>query len=332
MLCEFALTPQLFDDQRNSGDPNWKEHLRELGRSMFPRNAASPVVVSDLYDSSWQHVFKETVEAIKDEAAKDLARGFLSMILDATVMRPAIGNWPADEDDWAQEAIATNGVEPLKRIVVTDQTYRVVQHQGAVAVKLSQVGRPACWQDILAGRSLPLDIAVQVAALRSMLIHADFIALISPHVRGERGDETDFMVALTRSLAKCNWPRPNLIVDLHVEAPDRTAASDFESRWKNVLANVRTTFAPVRPMVNRIRVFAWPKVLSRYIFGGRVADVNGAILPAATRWAISTPHIARTGDRPDADAPFWHLLPSNEITPLHSKYYDRTPIRGPIDI
>jgi hypothetical protein len=177
-----------------------------------------------------------------------------------------------------------------------------------------------------------MNIAAQVDALRPMLLHSDFVAFISPHVRGEQRDESEFMVEVVRSLARCRWPRPHLLVDLHVEAPDGSGASDFDKRWDNVLGNIRAAFEPVQHVGPRIRVFAWPKLLNRYIFGGRVQEINGSLLPNGVRWAISTPHVARVHDDADIDPPFWSLLPPGTVTRLHSRYYDRPPLKGPVDL
>ncbi len=75
MICEFAITPQVFDDQANATDPQWVEHLRELSRNLYPNDNVQGVIVSDLYDGSWQHEARNTIVAIRDQSARELRRG-----------------------------------------------------------------------------------------------------------------------------------------------------------------------------------------------------------------------------------------------------------------
>ena len=46
MLTEFALTPSIFDETMHPAADDWQEQLRELGTNMFPKVAASPVMMS----------------------------------------------------------------------------------------------------------------------------------------------------------------------------------------------------------------------------------------------------------------------------------------------
>ena len=55
MLTEYALTPHLFDDRHNAGDPQWLDRLRRFGERLLPANPkrACNTVVSDLCDGVW---------------------------------------------------------------------------------------------------------------------------------------------------------------------------------------------------------------------------------------------------------------------------------------
>src|SRR5260370_41589892 len=105
MLTEFAITPDVLEH----GVSDWtsQEHLRALQRGIFQHNAASPVVIADLYDGSWSVEALKAVIRIKDQSARLLAQGFLTKLKRLHVKRPAIGDWPGDESGWVREAIAT---------------------------------------------------------------------------------------------------------------------------------------------------------------------------------------------------------------------------------
>ena len=45
MLTEFAFTPSIFDEDAHDDKEAWRDQLKELGRNMFPRVSAWPVVV-----------------------------------------------------------------------------------------------------------------------------------------------------------------------------------------------------------------------------------------------------------------------------------------------
>jgi hypothetical protein len=89
MLAELAFTPSVFDESVHEDKEAWRNQLRELGSSMYPRTSPSAVMVTDLYSGSWTVAVTAIVKSIKDSASRFLCEGLLKKFKDTTVRRPA---------------------------------------------------------------------------------------------------------------------------------------------------------------------------------------------------------------------------------------------------
>src|SRR5688572_16611687 len=90
MIGEFAFTPSVFDEEANPDSESWREQLRELGSSMFPRTAGWPVMVANLYAGSWHSVAGSTATSIKESKARVLCETLLDKIGKVLVQRPHV--------------------------------------------------------------------------------------------------------------------------------------------------------------------------------------------------------------------------------------------------
>ena len=97
MLAEFAFTPSIFDESAHIDPEVWRDQLRELGSNLFPRTAAWPVMISNLYEGSWHNVALRVLMAIKDPRARVLCENLLQNAASTLVHRPAQGEWPGDD-------------------------------------------------------------------------------------------------------------------------------------------------------------------------------------------------------------------------------------------
>src|SRR5208283_1537762 len=112
MLAEFAFTPSIFDESVHPDRDVWIEQIRELGSTLFPRTAAWPVMISNLYSGSWYHTALAIVKAINDPRVRVLCENILKNAASSLVLRPALGDWPGDDSVvWGREAIASHQAE-----------------------------------------------------------------------------------------------------------------------------------------------------------------------------------------------------------------------------
>jgi hypothetical protein len=304
MLAEFALTPSVFDEGAHADKDAWREQLRELGTNMFPRVAAWPVIVSNLYESSW-HVFAlQTVKSISDQRARLLCQGILDNAAKTLVARPALAaDWPGEDSvAWGQEAIDSHGAEPIERIVACRAAHTVLAKSCKFIRCIDEVQDSGFWQGISADWSPPMKIADQVQALRKLCVHSDFLCLISPDIKGGSDDEADFASEVIRSsfARPAGFPPPE--IEIHTEGPHgNPAESDYASRLATRVSNVSQSLKRHIPAGQSIRLVVWPKLLDRVLVAGVYAEVASGGQQRSPRWGISMSHIARKPDERKAD-------------------------------
>ena len=124
MLTEFALTPDLFDEQHHAGDPAWREKIRAFGRGLFPPSNPCPTIIADLFGGTWSYAVGQAIARADPRGADPSIIGLLqslrSRLQRACVKRPARGDYPSDEAGWVRAACDFDGDAPIDRIVGTD--------------------------------------------------------------------------------------------------------------------------------------------------------------------------------------------------------------------
>jgi hypothetical protein len=228
MLAEFALTPSIFDETAQSDRDAWRDQLRELGLNMFPKTAAWPVMISNLYGGSWQSVALAVVRAINDAKARLLCQNLLENAAKTLVYRPAHGDWPGEDAvTWGREAIGSNQGEPIERILACKPAYEVLSQECRFIRCIDEVQDSGFWRDVSSSWSQTMRIADQIRAVRKLCLHSEFLCLVTPHIYGGSDDETDFTLALVRSALQRPSDYLATEIEIHTEAPGNTASSDY---------------------------------------------------------------------------------------------------------
>lgn len=334
MIGELAFTPSVFDEAANPDVESWQDQLRELGNAMFPRTAAWPVMVSNLYDGSWQKIAMTTAEAIKENKLRILCEGILKNIGNTLVHRPSVETtWPDDDLAWGREAVASHTIEPIDRIVSCRAVQDKLTAEGHPVRCISEVGGDGFWRDISSQWDQPLTITSQIQAIRKLTLHAEFLCLVTPHVRGTDDDETKFALELIRS----SLGRPNgfkaVEVEVHTEGPDRPASADFQQRLENAVKNTRSSLLSALRPSESVRLVLWPKLLDRYLIAGIYTLTSGGSRLRSPRWGLSMPHIARHSDAREAKPPTpWSLLTRSQLGDIFNLYCTGTSTRTLTDI
>jgi hypothetical protein len=317
MLTEIAITPQFFDEESNSSGPQWREHLRQLGWRMFPSDpdAPSSLVISDLYSGSWSTEAGKVIKQIKDENTRHLAEKLWQMMRKALVMRSALsGDWPGDEEDsWVSEAIEAAKDSPIARILVTSGACRKLSDRSKLLRDLSHALEEGVPQSSPVRCPRPV-ISEQIELLRPFCFHGDFLAFISPYIKGAGDDETNFAIELMKQAANC--PNPDSVMfDIHTESPDGQSAID------NRCANIRAKILRHCRALGRVRLFLWPKLLERHLIAGESEASGGSRRERKARWVISLTHPARRFDSVAGDRATFSLLPRNAGDQIFRRFY-----------
>lgn len=313
MLVEFAFTPEVFDETQNANLEEWSEQIRELASSMFPRTAACPVVVSDLYGGGWYPEAEQAVKAIKNQNDRFRCESLLKKIERCLVTRPSGAVWPSDEDGWGRAAIGAHMQAPIDRMVLTDACRDRLLVECSDVKALSEVSKGDFWQGIPRDSSPRLDIRYQIALLRTIALHSDFVWLASPHIRGTSDDETNFAIELIKAafLRPRGFPVP--AIEIHVEGPDNPRLPDFPKRLQTSNSNIRSGLRDALQPQQSVDVVVWPKLLDRILLGGTFTEVSSGGRAATPRWGVSMSHLARRADRGSTQVTEWKLLDAPAI-------------------
>lgn len=323
MIGEFAFTPSVFDEAANSDAELWREQLRELGNAMFPRTAAWPVMVANLYAGSWHRIAMETARAVQEDRARKLCQGILDNIGKTLVHRPvAGGDWPDDGGiAWGREALASHSAEPIDRIVCCRVVYTTLAGERQPVRCIDEVQAGGFWSEISNQWSQEMNIASQMAAIRKIALHADFLCLVTPHIRGMGNDETDFAVEMIRLALRRPAEFHSPEIEVHAEGPEKPASEDFAQRLTNVVSNTSKALRRALDIGQSVRLVLWPKLLDRYLIAGVYTETSGGKRLRSPRWGIAMSHIARRIDTCETKAPTsWSLVSRSQLGDLFDRF------------
>lgn len=313
MLTEFALTPEVFEEDHNAADPAWRERIRALGQALFPPNAAAATIIANLFDGSWMHALGHVVDATTTPATADLLRSLRTMLAKACVTRPARCEYPMNEHGWITEAEAFVSDAPIDRLVSSDALAAELGANSSVH-GLSGTSAPGFWDNTGPVRHPRMDIAAQMDLLRPVCLHASFVAFTSPHIRSVGSGDFDFTTELIGRFVRrpSGFPRARLI-DIHTKG--LVGKGEREDQARRILEGIRER---LRTTGVEIRLFLWPTLLDRVLLAGEVGDARRL----RVRWGFSFTHVARPAiDGPDADPATWAMmLPSHVARWRHRLY------------
>lgn len=311
MLVEVALTPHIFDGATNAGVAAWRDSLDELGHGFFPRNAASPVVAADLQDGGWMEEVRQTVGRIADQATRWKVQSLADRFRDIVVPRPNVNMWPTDEREWANEATASHGSEPIGRIVLTDGLHSGYHAAGSLCQPLRNVRHEAFWSGIENSAQVPMNIHQQVALLRPICVHARYLALKLPHVGGLANDETSFAAAVLQSAFRRPVDFPSVEVELHIDGDGLAGVA-----LSNVIHNIKHELAAAVPAGKEVLLCVWPHFINRRLIAGLITTSAGQPV-RAPRWGVGFEHVALPRDpRPPAG---WSMIPRHNLAAVSNE-------------
>jgi hypothetical protein len=320
MLTEFAFTPSIFDENAHEDKEAWRDQLKELGRNLFPRVAAWPVVVSDLYAGSWNQVADQTVKAITDQRARLLCEGILQNMRKTLVHRPSCGNWPDEDIAWGREAIASNNAEPIERIVANAATKAALLEEFQLIRSLDEVEDGGFWRGIASDASPKMIIADQVQLLRKLCLHSEWVAFINAHTSTS---ESDFALELVRTVFSRPTGFTEIECELHTQEPQNCAdEADRKTRLNNVTHNVSNQVRRMLSGSQSVDLYFWPKLLDRFLIAGTFTVDSNGHQRKRPRWGVSMNHVARSSD-PDAAPTEWKLLRREQLDYWFREYVSK---------
>jgi hypothetical protein len=332
MLVEFALTPSVFDQAVNDDLEEWRTNVRVLGLNMFPRTGSWPVMVSNLHSGSWYQIASEIAKSITDSTARMLCESLLKQATSMLVDRPAVSDWPAEDAVlWCKEAIASHSAEPIDRIIACKLACGTLASECDFLRAVAEVQDSGFWDNIASTWPQKLQVADQVAALRKICVHSQFLCLITPYIRGAGDDETEFAMQLVRSAYRRPTGYRTVDIEIHTQFDVEKSDPNFQRHLLGVRADISKAFKQVLLSGQRVRLVLWPKLLDRFIIAGVLTESSEGRSVRSSRWGIGMQHIARKPDDNRASPPTtWSLLPRKQVGDEFARYCSGT-VLGCVD-
>ncbi|MDY3561971.1 hypothetical protein R5W23_003402 [Gemmata sp. JC673] len=308
MIAEFALTPWVFDQTaHHNSTEDWRIWLSTLAHRMFPQRNLCPVLVTDL-SGLWTEAARKFVDQISDHRAKGYAQRLFAQIGARLVRRqlaPGAVN-PAREDWWAQAGCRASTVELIDRLIATAGCHATLTGTLSALRSLADVEDDRFWQDISVEWSPLATVPAQVATLRKLSLHGEFVWLATPYATGARHDETPFACAMIRDVFR--RPRgfdPPVEVELHTQRPHvGTVAEHLDAVCEAVL--------PYLPKAQTVRHVVWEKLLERIALAG-VFTTTSTGRKHAPRWGVHMGHIARKHEAQSGATHEWKQLNDDRV-------------------
>ena len=317
MLAEFALTPSIFDESAHEDLAAWREQLLVLGLKMFPEEGAWPVMISNLCDGNWHEHALRVADAIKDSKARQRCQSILQNAAKTLVHRPySHSDWPGDDSvAWGREAISSNRMEPIERIVSCKSAHEVLSRECRTIRGIDEVDDRGFWKGISSQWSPAMKITEQVDSLRKVCVHSGFFCLVAPYIQGHDNDETAFALELIKSALRRPEKFPRPVIEIHT-----TVGLENSDQLENVVHLISRRLRSVLVADHHIRLVIWPKFLDRYLIAGTFTMSNGTRV-RRPRWGVAMQHFAKKADDHEAMLPpTWSLLKNDKLGDTFNRY------------
>jgi hypothetical protein len=203
LLCEYALTPDVFDTRFYPHEEVGTARLEYL-KDVFLEEA----LLRNLRSGEWLSVFKNHdrfwhrrgMELLKKMVKQNRLR-----LADAAL--PAV---PASDVDWCREALASHEIDPMTGVISTAQVVKEVGPDPILG-RIDRLGSSLCWT----GRSPSVRLARchgdYEAELRLIMNSANSIMLIDPHLDPTRRRYVDVLPLLLLAQGR----RPVPLIEIH---------------------------------------------------------------------------------------------------------------------
>jgi len=191
MFTEIALTPQVFNEDSNLSKELWLDSLYELGRGIFPRAAACPAMISNLYSGGWFDLVRNNIKGIVDHRVKRRVMELYQQMQNYLIQRPSESGWPEDEGDWIKEISRSHSKEVFARILLSDTFYQgyTADEKPVYSINHTNDGHSDFWECIRSDGNMKMNVDTQVRLLRPICLHAGYIALKTTAIAGGDDDE-----------------------------------------------------------------------------------------------------------------------------------------------
>jgi len=254
LLCEYALTPDVFDASSYSHEEVGTARFEYL-KEVFLQEA----LLRNLRAGEWLSVFNNNarpwhrrgMELLKKMVKQNRLRKAASSLL----------NSPENDADWCREALASHQIDPMTGVISTAQVVETVGGNPILG-RIDRLGSFPCWAGRSSSERLARCHANYEDQLRLIMNCANSMMLIDPHLDPSLRRYNDVLPLLL--LAQGRRPAP--LMEIHRviyvgSGPNRRIldSAEWEKRFRDAWSN------DLSAVGLKVEIFVWDDHHDRYL-------------------------------------------------------------------
>ncbi len=255
MLRDYALIPDIFDEACYSQQGICPYHLKEIKDELL--NAA---LARSLYDGALTQYLVQNTGRWHTKG-KELIRKLLSQNR-FYEFSPVSGTTPADDIQWAHEAIASHRVSPLRGGVILSHSNAPNFQNVPIVSSIERLDTAQWWRD----RTISIQVRRQtleyIKALYLVLAHSNSLMFIDPHLDPSKRSYREFHQILLAARRKPPVPK----IEIHRVGYYNSGRNKVVEKNENWEATFRSKLGPILgSMGTHAEVFIWEEFHRRYL-------------------------------------------------------------------
>ncbi len=289
MLGEFVITPDVFV----ADDDVLRHRLNDLREMLLPRLGVSAFAVCQLGSDRWRTAVCGKIAAIRNPELRSNAMALFERVVnEVSVVRPLLKTEAlVSERSWIAAAEHSASQMTLDGIVANKPNTEL-KH----LLSVEQFASDEVCERFRNPRFVARTEEAQLHSLRTICLHAEWLILRLPQIRGGVDDEIVTLKQVLKLASTRFSGQRNCSVELHVcrqdKIPDariRKSILDEVSGFRSGLADVDVLFFPKKAFTDR------------QLFAGEWAPMPHNERLRRVRWLVTMTHVA-IGKRREASA------------------------------
>lgn len=265
LMCEYALTPAVFDSMHYSSDEIVESNFALLKEALFNEG-----IVRDLYGGVWREQFSDTGRSWHLRG-----RELLKKLIKQNRLRihsPSHMPLPNSDHGWCEEALTSHDSLPLEGVVTTQETASQYPRTHPLVANIGKLSSATWWGRRGSSARLYRNTAAYLEHLRLVLECANSLMFIDRNLDPTRPSYREFYRLLE--------PLRNREIPPLVEIHRTVYANEKGGRVLHGIDEWRRRFCDslsevVDGVDLKIEVFIWDEMHDRYL----ISDIFGISAP-----------------------------------------------------
>lgn len=296
MLAEYFLSPDIFEAE----ELELRRRLDELQDAFLPRRNISTFVACQLGCEKWQLATRNSIRGIKNSDLRSKVMVFFErLVSEASVHRPLSSvSDPQSAVEWLNAAKESSDKVCLDGILAANHLF-----ESDDVLSMNAFYERERFERYSNPRFVEYSEAAQSIALRTICLHADWLILRLPQIRGGMDDEI-VTVKQVIKLSSNRFPEQRKChVEVHIPVPPRIPKTNLKMSVERELDSLRGGLAELS-----IKMLDGKQFIDRELLAGEWAiRSDNDVMPRA-RWLITMSHVAVGSRRNGITPATWSLF------------------------